>query len=94
MKRRKDRENRRFNTLNDYLWVLRDWEKRYAPASPETELDVRFVEACQRLAYTEYLTDSWLMGDDAERDAICASKGFKEIESRLAQIRLEEKENA
>lgn len=94
MKRRKDKENRCFNTLNDYLWVLRDWEKRYAPASPEAELDARFIEACQRLAYTEYLTDSWLLGDDAEREAICAGKGFKEIESRLAQIRLEEKENA
>ncbi len=94
VKRRKDKENRCFNTMNDYLWVLRDWENRYAPASPEAELDARFVEACQRLAYTEYLTDSWLIGDDAEREAICASKGFKEIESRLAQIRLEERNNA
>lgn len=93
-KRRKDKEKRCFNALNDYLWVLRNWEKRYAPTSPVEELDGQFVEACQRLAYTEYLTDSWLMGDDAERESICASKGFKEIESRLAQIRLEEKENA
>lgn len=36
---------------------LRDWKVRYAPVTPEDTLDDRFVEACHRLDYIEYLVE-------------------------------------
>lgn len=46
------RENERlcFSVLNDYLWLLRDWQKQYAPQTPEDKPHDRFVEACHMLA--------------------------------------------
>ena len=35
-----------FRVLSEYLHILQDWKKRYAPQTPEEEPDDRFVEAC------------------------------------------------
>lgn len=43
--------------LCHYLHLLEDWKVRYAPTSPEDELDDRFLEACQMLDYIGYLAD-------------------------------------
>ena len=39
----------------DYLHLLEDWKVRYAPKTPDDDLDDRFVEACQMIDYIEYL---------------------------------------
>ena len=55
------------NVLSGYLHLLEDWKEQYAPEAPEDELDKRFVEACHKLAYVEYLSDLFLMSDYEER---------------------------
>ena len=41
-----------FRVLMDYLHLLEDWKVRYAPKTPDDDLDDRFVEACQMIDYT------------------------------------------
>ena len=55
------------NVLSGYFHLLEDWKERYAPEAPEDELDERFVEACHKLDYVEYLTDLLIMSDYEER---------------------------
>ena len=55
------------NVLSGYLHLLKDWKERYAPEVPEDKPDERFVEACHKLDYTEYLNDLLLMSDQEER---------------------------
>lgn len=55
------------NVLSGYLHLLDDWKERYAPEVPEDEPDERFVEACHKLDYVEYLNDLLLMSDQEER---------------------------
>ena len=55
------------NVLSGYLHLLEDWKERYAPEAPEGELDERFVEACHKLEYVEYLNDLLLTSDQEER---------------------------
>lgn len=43
--------------LHDYLNLLKDWKKRYAPSDPGETVDDRFVEACQMLDQVEYLSE-------------------------------------
>ena len=56
------------NVLSGYLHLLEDWKERYAPEAPKDEPDERFVEACHKLDYVEYLNDLLLMSDQEERD--------------------------
>ena len=60
-------ENFCMNVLSGYLHLLEDWKERYAPEAPEDEPDERFVEACHKLEYVEYLNDLLLMSDQEER---------------------------
>lgn len=55
------------NVLSGYLHFLEDWKERYGPETPENEPDERFVEACHKLEYVEYLNDLLLMSDQEER---------------------------
>ena len=66
------RENEQlcFSVLNEYRRLLLDWEKRYAPQTPEDVLDERFMEACHRLPWAEYQLDILLQGDSYERGEV------------------------
>ncbi len=59
-----------FRVLMDYLHLLEDWKVRYAPKTPDDDLDDRFVEACQMIDYIEYLADILTVGDLEERVAV------------------------
>ena len=59
-----------FYVLTDYLHLLEDWKVRYAPKTPDDDLDDRFVEACQMLDRIEYLTDILTVADSEERVAM------------------------
>ena len=59
-----------FRVLTDYLHLLEDWKVRYAPKTPEDELDDHFVESCQMLDHIEYLADILTFGDLEERVAV------------------------
>ena len=66
----KENERLCFSVLNDYLWLLRDWQKQYAPQTPEDIPNDRLVEACHWLARTEYRLDTLIQGDSYERSEI------------------------
>ena len=59
-----------FRVLMDYLHLLEDWKVRYAPKTPDDDLDDRFVEACQMHCYIEYMADVLTVGDLEERVAL------------------------
>lgn len=47
-------EKRAWRTLNDYLWLMRDW-REFAPASPDEKCDERFIYSLHHLDYAEWL---------------------------------------
>ena len=66
-KRQAEQERKIFIALTERLYLLRDWIVRFAPKSPDEELDPRFVEACHELDRVEYLVDILCTGDEIER---------------------------
>ena len=62
-----EQERKVFIALTEHLYLLRDWIVRYAPKTPDEELDPRFVEACHDLDRVEYLVDVLCTGDEIER---------------------------
>lgn len=49
------RPRTKMQELRDYRNRLRRWKAEFAPRSPEDEPDERYVEACKKLDYVEYL---------------------------------------
>ena len=66
-KRQAEQERKIFIALTERLYLLRDWIVRFAPKSPDDELDPQFVEACHELDRVEYLVDVLCTGDEIER---------------------------
>ena len=66
------RENEKlcFSALLAYMKLLQEWKVLYAPRTPEDEPDDRFVQACHKLDYVEYLVDLLIMGDSYERTEV------------------------
>lgn len=81
--------------LCDYLHLLEDWKVRYAPTSPEDELDDRFVEACQMLDYIEYLADILTVAELEQRvtavDLLMKNGSIVELDKRLNRLKREVK---
>ncbi len=100
LKRRKnaqalhDQERLCVSVLTDYLWLLRDWKERYAPQCPEEPVDDRFVEACHRLDYVEYLLDELIQADPPERADIVATLATNNklgnLKQRIERLRKED----
>ena len=79
-------ESRCFNTLCDYLHLLKKWKKEYAPESPGQEIDSRFLEACRRQDYVEYILDDvFLSGALMDRAGFIRDHGKEilELERRI-----------
>lgn len=77
-----------FRILSDYLGLLREWEKTYAPTSMDEEWHPYFIEALREKTYIGYLLDGLLDGSLEERIAVVASGGkkVKDIEKRMGQL--------
>ena len=56
--------------LCDYLHLFEDWKVQHAPDMMDEEPDDRFVEACQKFDYIEYLADLLTVGDLEQREAV------------------------
>lgn len=88
-----DRERLCVSALTDYLWLLRDWNVRYAPQSPHEPIHDRFAEACHRLDYVEYLLDELARTDKAERAKIVsmltANNKIANLKRRVKRLREE-----
>jgi len=66
------RENEKlcFSALMEYYRLLQEWKQLYPPKTMEDELHDRFVEACHKLDYVEYLLDLQILGDSYERTEV------------------------
>lgn len=77
--------------LCDYLHLLEDWKVRYAPTSPEDELDDRFVEACQMMDYIEHLLDFFTVAELEQRvmavDKLLKDELAVELEKRMKRLK-------
>ena len=91
------RENEKlcFSVLMEYYKLLYAWKVLYAPRSPEDTQDDRFVEACHKLDYVEYLVDLLIMGDSYERtgviDMMMTDGKLKKLQTYLEKVKKEEK---
>ncbi len=86
------------SVLGQYRRTLEEWRLQYAPQTPEETLNERFVEACHRLPWAEYLLDALLQGDSHERETIVqqlmADGSIQKINRQLKEWRKETTHNA
>ena len=71
--------------LIEYRWLLRDWEKDYAPQITDCDWHPLFVEALQKKEYIDYLLDEF---DQCSNDQLgemrnCCGKEVERIGKRL-----------
>lgn len=78
--REREQERQVFLLLMERLYTLRDWIVRFAPKSPDKDLDPRFVEAYQDLARVEYLVDVLCTGDEREKREVVAELRSHQIQ--------------
>ena len=81
-------ENHCYKVLTDYFYLLREWEKKYAPKQSDEEWNPLFAEALHRKNYIEYLLDILLYGSLEERKALVAEqrKEVLKLEQRIAEL--------
>ncbi len=91
--RLKENEKLCFSALLAYMKLLQEWKVRYAPRTPEDEPDDRFVQACHKLDYVEYLVDLLIMGDSYERteviDMMLTDGNLEKLQKHLKKHRKE-----
>lgn len=89
------RENEKlcFSALLEYMKLLQEWKRLYAPRTPEDKPHDRFVQACHDLSYVEYLVDLLIMGDSYERtvviDMMITDGKLKKLQAYLKKHRKE-----
>ena len=83
-----------WDVLLEYRFLLRDWEKRYAPQSMDEEWHPCFVEALQNISKVEYQMDALLEKDIPDRTFVVSDirKGVKSIERRIEEYRRSERD--
>ncbi|MCR1917688.1 CHC2 zinc finger domain-containing protein [Frisingicoccus caecimuris] len=77
-----------FRVLCDYLRLLEHWKTAYAPQPQDAVWHPLFVEALQRISYTEYLLDILLYGEMEEKTALVAAQGREvmRLEQRISEL--------
>lgn len=77
-----------FRVLCDYLRLLEHWKTAYAPQPQDAIWHPLFVEALQRISYTEYLLDILLYGEIEEKAALIAAQGKEvlRLEQRISKL--------
>ena len=78
-----------FRVLREYLHLLQDWKKKYAPQTPQEKPHEHFVEACHMLECTQYMVDQLTIGSPKERTKLVADM-MKDNKIALLQERLRE----
>lgn len=88
-----DRERECFGVLCDYLHLLEEWKITFAPKTPDEDFDDRFVEACQRLGYIEYLIDFIIDEDIEDRhevvNELITDGTIKNLQERIQRLQEE-----
>ena len=78
-----------FRVLREYLHILQDWKKKYAPQTPQEEPHEHYVEACHMLECTQYMVDQLTIGPPKERTKL-VNDMMKDNKIVLLQDRLRE----
>ena len=78
-----------FRVLREYLHILQDWKKKFAPQTPQEEPHEHYVEACHMLECTQYMVDQLTIGSPKERTKLVADM-MKDNKIALLQERLRE----
>ena len=82
-----------FRVLMDYLHLLEDWKVRYAPKTPDDDLDDRFVEACHMIEYVNDLLDVLMFAELKQRvkavDMLLKDGTITALERRLKRLEKE-----
>ena len=83
-------ERRCFRVLTDYLTLLREWEKRYAPKSEDEAPHPRFLEACRMTEPVTYMVDLLIAADtETKRELVNSLKEdgkIGDLEKRLKEL--------
>ena len=84
-----------FSALLEYMKLLQEWKRLYAPRTPEEKWHPHFVEACDRLDYVEYQVDTLIGGDSYERNGVIellmTDSKLKKLQRYLEKVKKEEK---
>lgn len=77
-----------FRVLCDYLRLLEHRKTAYVPQPQDAVWHPLFVEALQRISYTEYLLDILLYGEMEEKAALVAAQGKEvmRLEQRISEL--------
>lgn len=78
-----------FQVLREYLHILQNWKKKYAPQTPQEEPHEHYVEACHMLECTQYMVDQLTISSSKERTKLVADM-MKDNRIALLQERLRE----
>ena len=78
-----------FRVLREYLHILQDWKKKFAPQTPQEEPHEHFVEACHMLECTQYMADQLTIGSPKELTKL-VNDMMKDNKIALLQERLRE----
>jgi len=71
--------------LRDYLHLLEEWRTKFAPKTPNEEMDDRFVEALLMVDCVEYLLETLKAGNPKERAEVVKSLLADEKINRLQE---------
>ena len=77
----KEWDNAAFRTVCEYHRLLEDWQRVYAPKSPDIPIHPRFTESLNKKDHVGYLLDILTYGTDDEKSDL--RKEVSEIEQRL-----------
>ena len=91
----REKERLCFLHLSEYCRLLQHWKEVFAPQTPEDEPDARFVEACHRLDYVEYLVDLLIGSNSYERtkviDMMMTDGTLQKLQTYLENVKKEDK---
>ena len=84
----KQAEHRCYDAFANYLNLLKQWQRDYAPKPTDTEWHPLFVEAMQKQCDVEALLDTLLSGTVADKAAVIIEHGKEVplIERRLSEF--------
>ncbi len=77
----KEWDNAAFRTVCEYHRLLEDWQRVYAPKSPDMPIHPRFIESVHKKDYVDYLLDILTYGEDDEKRDLRGE--VSKIEQRL-----------
>lgn len=81
-----ERERHAIRVLERYHALLTDWKVRYAPQSPDDEIDDRYAEACNLIDYVQFLLDRLSLDKRECRAAALAMLGKDRVIEGLERI--------